>query len=94
MKDHQVGAKGSPARNSRTVSAAASASHSMAKPHTPTPPSSAKTAAPCAYGAGSALGAAVASTPSPVTTWPTAPRPIHTVGTIAPVGASWCTRRL
>lgn len=94
MKDHQVGAKGSPLRISRTVSAVASTSHSRAKPQIPRPPSSAATALPRAYGAGSALGAAVASDDSAVTAWSSAPTPIHTVGTTAPTGASWCTRRL
>lgn len=94
MKDHQVGAKGSPRLTSRTVSAVASTSHRVAKPHIPIPPSRAATALPRAYGAGSALGAAVASAPSAVTAWSRAPTPIQTVGTVTPLGASWCTSRL
>jgi hypothetical protein len=48
VKLHHVRAKGSPSRAVRTVIAAASASHIIAKPQVGTPYSRAKTAAPAA----------------------------------------------
>ncbi len=84
VKLHQVSAKGRPHRSrraARTVIAAARTSHAIANPHAGTPYSSASTAAPDAYGAGSTPAAAVPRTPAAVTDWPSGPSTIHSVGT-------------
>ena len=77
VKLHHVRAKGSPRRAVRTVIAAASASHIIAKPQVGTPYSRAKTAAPAAYGAGSTWAAWVPRFPAAVTDWPSGPSTIQ-----------------
>jgi hypothetical protein len=82
VKPHQVGPNGIPRRTARTVSAAAMASHSIAKPHVGNPYSRANTAAPAGYGARRPSPATFARFPAAVIDCPSGPSRIQQVGTI------------
>jgi hypothetical protein len=82
VKLHQVGPNGIPPRTARAVSAAAIASHSIAKPHVGTPYSRANTSAPAGYGARRPSPATRAMFPAAVTDCPSGPSRIQQVGTM------------
>lgn len=80
VKLHQVGPNGIPRRTARAVSAAATASHSIANPHVGNPYSRANTSAPAGYGGRRTSPATRARFPAAVIDCPSGPSTIQHVG--------------